>query len=1046
MKEALTTNQVVIVLVEHPVLGLLLVPYTVGRALDNTLEVIEQAFHASPDALKKMNEAEQKAIDIASHYTEKYLMGVYSREKTVPKFLRKLTEDSNKLKQQIRPFIEKKLLEMLELICNGQLPFYQKPSGSKQLYEHHAYRVHPHNLKTHFSFKVTEEHFSYQLQCYDDDTPVSLMEQKPVVVLTSNPATLLLGMDLYTFSHIEASRLLPFTKKERISADASLTEKYIDNIIIPLARYHDISIQGLKVVREKRPCNAYLYLEDTIYNDTLLRLDFRYGEQSFSPQPSDETRKFVFREQEEEEIVIHYFQRNSTAERKAVHLLQKAGLQCISDSHFKLSSAAPEKNITEWISHHRQMLLEEFVLSSDTQNKPYYLPEIRIEQSCEDGPDWFDLHITVVIGNQRIPFSRFRKNILEGNREYILPDGRIVLLPEEWFSKYANLLEAGKESDKTIRLKRPFIGVIESILEKDRQSTSIKTLLSKEIPVPIGLKANLRSYQQKGFSWLANLYLEGFGGCLADDMGLGKTLQTLALLQYVYKPGNTTEAIRETIDLKKAESTSDCLPQKQVFFDEKGQFSLFPMQSKEEENSRITPQVPQIPEPVQKQNRISPLHGTLIVVPTSLLHNWKREASRFTNLSMMEYNGSSPNEITRLKKYFDHYHLIFTTYGTMRNNIATLSQYTFECIVLDESQNIKNSESLTFRSAIQLRSKHRLILTGTPIENSLKDLWAQFHFLQPELLGNETTFSKHFINAIRQGDERMKDRLRQLITPFILRRSKQEVTPELPSLTEEVVYCDMTERQNELYQHEKNSLRNILLEQTAEKGQQSFTVLNGILRLRQLSCHPQLVLPDFIGDSGKLYQIIETFETLRSEGHKVLIFSSFVKHLELVAGEFRKRKWDYAFLTGSSTNRPEEIARFNRDPKIQAFLISLKAGGVGFNLTQADYVFIIDPWWNPAAESQAIARAHRIGQNNQVIAYRFITQGSIEEKIIQLQEEKRNLYYRYRAASGTNQPRVGPTFRIIAFFPLLIRPVLSYIQDQKTALTTCMVYTLSTSG
>ena len=991
MKEALTTNPVVIVLVEHPVLGLLLVPYTVGRALDNTLEVIEQAFHASPDALKKMNEAEQKAIDIASHYTEKYLMGVYSREKTVPKFLRKLTEDSNKLKQQIRPFIEKKLLEMLELICNGQLPFYQKPSGSKQLYEHHAYRVHPHNLKTHFSFKVTEEHFSYQLQCYDDDTPVSLMEQKPVVVLTSNPATLLLGMDLYTFSHIEASRLLPFTKKERISADASLTEKYIDNIIIPLARYHDISIQGLKVVREKRPCNAYLYLEDTIYNDTLLRLDFRYGEQSFSPQPSDETRKFVFREQEEEEIVIHYFQRNSTAERKAVHLLQKAGLQCISDSHFKLSSAAPEKHITEWISHHRQMLLEEFVLSSDTQNKPYYLPEIRIEQSCEDGPDWFDLHITVVIGNQRIPFSRFRKNILEGNREYILPDGRIVLLPEEWFSKYANLLETGKESDKTIRLKRPFIGVIESILEKDRQSTSIKTLLSKEIPVPIGLKANLRSYQQKGFSWLANLYLEGFGGCLADDMGLGKTLQTLALLQYVYKPGNTTEAIRETIDLKKAESTSDCLPQKQVFFDEKGQFSLFPMQSKEEENSRIAPQVPQIPEPVQKQNQISPLHGTLIVVPTSLLHNWKREASRFTNLSMMEYNGSSPNEITRLKKYFDRYHLIFTTYGTMRNNIATLSQYTFECIVLDESQNIKNSESLTFRSAIQLRSRHRLILTGTPIENSLKDLWAQFHFLQPELLGNETTFSKHFINAIRQGDERMKDRLRQLITPFILRRSKQEVTPELPSLTEEVVYCDMTERQNELYQHEKNSLRNILLEQTAEKGQQSFTVLNGILRLRQLSCHPQLVLPDFIGDSGKLYQIIETFETLRSEGHKVLIFSSFVKHLELVAGEFRKRKWDYAFLTGSSTNRPEEIARFNRDPKIQAFLISLKAGGVGLNLTQADYVFIIDPWWNPAAESQAIARAHRIGQNNQVIAYRFITQGSIEEKIIQLQEEKRKL-------------------------------------------------------
>lgn len=184
----------------------------------------------------------------------------------------------------------------------------------------------------------------------------------------------------------------------------------------------------------------------------------------------------------------------------------------------------------------------------------------------------------------------------------------------------------------------------------------------------------------------------------------------------------------------------------------------------------------------------------------------------------------------------------------------------------------------------------------------------------------------------------------------------------------------------------------------------------------------------------KLYQIIETFETLRSEGHKVLIFSSFVKHLELVAGEFRKRKWDYAFLTGSSTNRPEEIARFNRDPKIQAFLISLKAGGVGLNLTQADYVFIIDPWWNPAAESQAIARAHRIGQNNQVIAYRFITQGSIEEKIIQLQEEKRKLAETFitdteQLPALTN--RVGPTFRIIAFFPLLIRPVLSSFKIRK---------------
>lgn len=234
--------------------------------------------------------------------------------------------------------------------------------------------------------------------------------------------------------------------------------------------------------------------------------------------------------------------------------------------------------------------------------------------------------------------------------------------------------------------------------------------------------------------------------------------------------------------------------------------------------------------------------------------------------------------------------------------------------------------------------------------------------------------------------------LQQLTAPFILRRSKKEVAPELPELTEETIYCDMTEEQNTCYEQEKNSLRNILLQHSQSTNRlHSFSVLNGILRLRQLSCHPQLILPDYTGTSGKTAQIIETFDTLQSEGHKVLIFSSFVKHLEVLAEAFRERGWKYALLTGATNNRPSEIAHFTEQKDVQAFLISLKAGGVGLNLTQADYVFIIDPWWNPAAESQAIARAHRIGQDKQVIAYRFITQNSIEEKILHLQDEKRKL-------------------------------------------------------
>lgn len=1013
MKEAASHHTVVIVLTEHPVLGALLVPYlTEASREEGNIRLTEQAFHASPQTRLQMTEGELKAIEVASHYNEKYLMQVYSREKNIARFLHKLADDPKKVKETIRPFIEKKLFEMIALIFDEGLPLYQRQSQSqsesKLLFSHNAYHIHRQPVDTSFSFELSDQQFSYQVECIYKEHPLLLSEQKPVIVLTANPATLLLGMHLYTFRHIEAARLLPFTRKARVTVDATYLQKYIDNILIPIARYHEISTSGLDLSEEQRPCEPMLYVEDTICEERLLHLLFRYADQTFIPGEASEQKKFIRREEDDNGTAIRYFCRDITTEQEAVRLLTHYGLEQSSDSHFKLGPTAPERNLTEWITHHREMLQTTFQLSSASQEKPYCLDEIRIEQTCEaDGPDWFELHIVVVVGSFRIPFRNFRKHILEESHEYALPNGQVILLPEEWFSKYANLLEMGEEHEKGFRLKRPFIGITEDLMSKP-PSPEFPTLASEsEIAVPKGLKAKLRPYQQTGFTWLTHLYKQGFGGCLADDMGLGKTLQTLTLLQSVYSNQKTTEDNND-ITMDNSDVTNDVTNEEKsveseseesnivynpstISIDEMGQFTLFDHLNVEDTlpgciiggnkdvtayNKSITKRKP----------------GTLIVVPTSLLHNWKREARRFTTLSMTEYNSTSRFRKGHPELLFDRYHLTFTTYGMMRNNIDTLQQYCFEYVVLDESQNIKNSESLTFRAAIQLRSHHRLVLTGTPIENSLKDLWAQFHFLQPDLLSDEATFAKRFIAPVRQGSSRTEIRLRQLITPFILRRSKHEVAPELPPLTEETIHCGMTDEQSARYEQEKNSLRNILLQFGGQAARhQSLTVLNGISRLRQLACHPQMIFSDFTASSGKLEQIIETFETLRSEGHKVLIFSSFVKHLELIADAFSKRQWPYAWLTGSSTNRPEEIARFTQSAEIQAFLISLKAGGVGLNLTQADYVFIIDPWWNPAAEAQAIARAHRIGQERQVIAYRFITEGSIEEKILQLQEGKREL-------------------------------------------------------
>lgn len=977
-------GQVIIVFTEHPVLGTLLIPYMAEEYADDTLHLVEQAFHASSEVIARMSEAEREAIRIATHYTEKYLMGIYSKEKTVSGFLRKLSEDPERIKYKVRPFIEKKLLEMLALIRDSHLPLYQKQAGSKVLYVHNAYHVNRHDVEIRFTFDVDEKMFKYQLQCYYNGQFLSLSEQKPVVVLTSAPATLLLGMELYSFPHIESARLLPFTKKRSISVDASQIDKYIDNIVIPIARYHDIATHGLDIVEEERVCEALLSIENTIYEEQQLRLSFRYGDQTFTPDIATEMKRIIYRK---ESGKIFFFQRDIAHEKKALQLLTDSGLQRISDIHFKLSPDIPEKTVTEWISRHREMLLHSFLLTGNRENTSYCLDEIHIEQSYEKGLDWFELHITVVIGNLRIPFSRFRKHILEEKKEYLLPDGRIILLPEEWFSKYGNLLEMGSQTEKGIRLKHTFMGAVQAALDESEFKIFSVNSQIQEVPVPQGLKALLRPYQQKGFSWMVQLYEQNFGGCLADDMGLGKTLQTLTLLQYIYKPAPQADRQPELVFLP---SNSDQKPEA----DSSGQFSLFSFSEEEllpdthEIRAKNAPSSDH--QPMQQPMPRKP--ATLIVVPTSLLHNWRREARRFTTLSMAEYNSSTVISKDHPERFFRHFHLIFTSYGMMRNNIDLLRSYCFEYVVLDESQNIKNSDSLTFRSAIQLQSNHRLALTGTPIENSLKDLWAQFYFLQPDLLGEESAFQKQFIVPIRQGNSRMEKRLQQLITPFILRRSKSEVAPELPPLTEETIHCDMTEQQQACYEQEKNSLRNVLLQQSATLDRHhAFSVLNGILRLRQLACHPELIFPDFTGMSGKTEQIIETFATLRSEGHKVLIFSSFVKHLELLAECFRQRGWKYALLTGSTNNRPSEIAHFTEQKDVQAFLISLKAGGVGLNLTEADYVFIIDPWWNPATEAQAIARAHRIGQNKQVIAYRFITQDSIEEKILLLQSEKRKL-------------------------------------------------------
>ena len=340
----------------------------------------------------------------------------------------------------------------------------------------------------------------------------------------------------------------------------------------------------------------------------------------------------------------------------------------------------------------------------------------------------------------------------------------------------------------------------------------------------------------------------------------------------------------------------------------------------------------------------------------------------------------------------------------MRNDIDFLTQYEFECIVLDESQYIKNTSSQVYQSVSELKAKRFFVMTGTPIENSLNDLWAQLNFVNRGMLGSLSYFKNHFVQPIvNQQDEEREKRLQQIIKPFILRRTKNEVAQDLPPVIEQTVYCEMAEEQQKIYVSEKSAVRNNLFEQISHSGLEKNTMLaiSALLRLRQLANHPAMVLDNYPGESAKIEEVISRIESLQAEHHKVLIFSSFVKLLQLVEKRLQQLDIDYAMLTGETQNREEVVLRFQENPDVGCFLISLKAGGVGLNLTAADYVFILDPWWNPASELQAINRAHRIGQDKTVMVYRFISVDTIEEKIQNLQSEKSKLANTY---INTNNP------------------------------------------
>jgi len=957
-------EKLIIIVTHKKKLGNLIIPYIALTGDLPSITLIEQAvpnlFNSSDYSF---SEKEKDVIEILYNINEKTIFKVFSKDKTLKQFYDKLTADF--AQYHIRPYIEKNITKALDTLSETDIPFYFKDPRYSKIYETDEINFHREPAQALFQFDLSDEELRYSLKIFSGNKKI-LLKGQDIIELATDPASMLINNTIYRFRNIDIKKFRPFKEKSFISIPGRSIDTYMSSFVKNSIQNHKVEAGGFQIKDENVTPKPFLEITTDLKQHTVLDLKFQYKDHLFDA--NTKSKIFVELNKEKNKYVFTRLKRDLAGEHaiedvltKELKLIKTKLPQYTTKSSSNISQDTSSYSIISWLNDNADKL-EEYGIEIIQKNTdtPFYTGTFKFVFDINEGKDWFDINAAITIGDHKIPFYKFRKHIVSNNRQYKLPDGKIFIIPEEWFTKYSDILYNAEIEGETIKLKKVFFSLLNFDNQEKENSSLPEKLISffddanSAIKIPQRVRATLRPYQAEGYSWLYSLNKNRFGGILADDMGLGKTLQTISLLVKLYENKNDEE------NGDPENSKADL------------QLSLFENESK-----------------FNKTN----IPATIIVLPTSLVHNWYNELNRFApHLKIYTYTGSNRLKSKDIGKILRHYHVVLTTYGIVRNDIDYLKTYTFHYSILDESQFIKNPSSKTYSAVMELPAEHRLVLTGTPIENSLTDLWAQMNFVNPGLLGNFNHFKQYYIKPIVKGNnEDTKQKLQILINPFILRRTKEMVAKDLPTLTEQVIHCDMTHEQKELYERERSGVRNELLNMFSANEKNSIIVLQALTRLRQIANHPVLVDSDYKGSSGKFDQIMSGIEDIVSEKHKVLVFSSFVKNLELIEDKLQDKKLNYTKLTGSTTNREKVIKEFTDNSDCRIFLISLKAGGVGLNLVEADYVFILNPWWNPAAEAQAINRAHRIGQTKKVFVYKFLSAETIEEKIARLQKKKQEL-------------------------------------------------------
>lgn len=784
--------------------------------------------------------------------------------------------------------------------------------------------------KPHFHVKKNS-HYTIHCRVQANGMEYDLGENE-----SNSPLFFLYNQQLHLWKNNEvihlAEQFLPSGKME-ISQDD--WHKSLHEFLLPLAKDHQVDFDKsiIQEVKDGDPEVKLFLIEKGDY--LVFQPSFSY--KGYETKAKD--RNEIVVPQGDKVMIVH---RNREAESAFISKLQNLHSSFIvNEENSSLALKGTDVLKNNWfflfVDAMKEMKTPVFGFEA-LKNFRFNTAKPQTKIFISSNTDWFDAKVDIVFGDQRVTVAEVKRALANKQQFVQLNDGTLGILPDEWLRKYSLLFRVGEGSSNNLKLSRYHLSVVDELYEERDEEELVVKLEEKyanlrqfnaikEIEPPEGLQKILRPYQLAGYQWLNYLTEIKWGGILADDMGLGKTVQALSFLDHYRKEHGNLKA--------------------------------------------------------------------LVVCPTTLIYNWENEIKKFTpSLTYRIHHGPAR---TRAKEELLDHDVTITTYGTLRSDIKLLISVQFDYVILDESQAIKNPSSKVTKAACLLHAKNRLCMSGTPLQNNTFDIFAQMHFLNPGMLGTMEFFRQEFAIPIDKfGEQDRKEHLKKILYPFILRRTKEQVAKDLPEKQEMILWCEMEDEQRSIYDAYRNDFRDKILGTIQEQGIQrsQLTILQGLMKLRQICDSPAILNEEekFENHSIKLDELAREI-TENISNHKALVFSQFLGMLALIRARLDELGVKYEYFDGSTSapDREKAIQSFQNDDSVRVFLISLKAGGVGLNLTAADYVYIVDPWWNPAVEQQAIDRTHRIGQTKNIFAYRMICKDTIEDKILQLQEKKKAL-------------------------------------------------------